>query len=232
MFRAASLPSPRHGARSGATSPSTSSRPIGMGVTMALVGAILPTIARRGGLEPARAVGAGRGAVRREPARGVRRPGRAALPRRSWPRPRRRRGVAPAPRSSCPSARGHVAVVAIAFWLSLSFGGPFHLRLWGAMYPARLRGRVVGVLGHGPGRSRGGRRARPAASSPTASAASRRSPSPARRRRDRVFGYVGFAWRPPADPPAPFSARESIRALRERPRLGRSRSPRASTAAG
>src|SRR5207249_8391907 len=39
--------------------------------------------------------------------------------------------------------------ISIVFWLSLSFGGPFHLRLWGAMYPARLRGRVVGVLGMG-----------------------------------------------------------------------------------
>ena len=38
-----------------------------------------------------------------------------------------------------------IVVMAIVFWLSISFGGPFHLRLWGAMYPARLRGRVVGV---------------------------------------------------------------------------------------
>ena len=42
-----------------------------------------------------------------------------------------------------------LVAVSIVFWLSLSFGGPFHLRLWGAMYPARLRGRVVGVLGMG-----------------------------------------------------------------------------------
>ena len=40
-------------------------------------------------------------------------------------------------------------VVAAIFWISLSFGGPFHLRLWGAMYPSRLRGRVVGVIGMG-----------------------------------------------------------------------------------
>ena len=42
-----------------------------------------------------------------------------------------------------------MVAVAIVFWLSLSFGGPFHLRLWGAMYPARLRGRIVGVIGTG-----------------------------------------------------------------------------------
>ena len=39
--------------------------------------------------------------------------------------------------------------VSIVFWLSLSFGGPFHLRLWAVMYPARLVGRVVGVIGMG-----------------------------------------------------------------------------------
>ena len=34
-----------------------------------------------------------------------------------------------------------MVAVAIVFWLSLSLSGPFHLRLWGAMYPSRLRGR-------------------------------------------------------------------------------------------
>jgi hypothetical protein len=44
-----------------------------------------------------------------------------------------------------------LVAVSVVFWLSLSFGGPFHLRLWGAMYPARLRGRVVGVMSFGTG---------------------------------------------------------------------------------
>ena len=39
--------------------------------------------------------------------------------------------------------------MSIAFWLSLSLGGPFHLRLWGSMYPARVRGRIVGFIGSG-----------------------------------------------------------------------------------
>ena len=37
----------------------------------------------------------------------------------------------------------------IVFWVSLSLSSPFQLRLWGAMYPARLRGRIVGSLGMG-----------------------------------------------------------------------------------
>ena len=39
--------------------------------------------------------------------------------------------------------------VSIVFWLSLSLSGPFYLRLWGSMYPARILGRVVGFLGSG-----------------------------------------------------------------------------------
>ena len=120
---------------------------VGMGVTMALVSSILPTVARRGGLEPlglsalaaapfvANLLGAFAGRF------GPRNTAQLALTRGL--------GAAsllvlflvpPAP---------VVVAVAIVFWLSLSFGGPFHLRLWGAMYPARLRGRVVGVLGMG-----------------------------------------------------------------------------------
>jgi nitrate/nitrite transporter NarK len=117
-----------------------------------------------------------------------------------------------------PSAPVMVAV-AIVFWLSLSFGGPFHLRLWGSMYPARLRGRVVGVIGMG----------RAAAGALAAFAGGILA--------DRIggesavavagivgvacaIGYVGFR-ASKAERPMAFSARDSVRALRERPVLGR-----------
>ena len=34
-----------------------------------------------------------------------------------------------------------------AFWLSLALGGPFHVRVWGQIYPAHARGRVLGLFG-------------------------------------------------------------------------------------
>ena len=112
-----------------------------------------------------------------------------------------------------------LVAVSIVFWLSLSFGNPLHLRLWGAMYPARLRGRVVGVLGMG----------RAAAGALAAFGGGVLA--------DRIggesavavagvvglvcaLGYVGLR-AAAAERPAPFSARESVRALRDRPLLGR-----------
>jgi len=109
--------------------------------------------------------------------------------------------------------------VAVVFWLSLSFGNPLHLRLWGAMYPARQRGRVVGVLGMG----------RAAAGALAAFAGGVIA--------DRIggeqavavagligvvcaVGYCGFR-AAAAERPAAFSARESVRALRARPLLSK-----------
>jgi len=117
-----------------------------------------------------------------------------------------------------PSAPVMVAV-AIVFWLSLSFGGPFHLRLWGAMYPARLRGRVVGVIGMG----------RAAAGALAAFAGGILADRIGGESAVAVAGIVGVACAigymglraARADRPMVFSARESIRALRERPVLGR-----------
>ena len=77
---------------------------------------------------------AGRGAVRRQPAGRLRRSVRAAVRRPAGAAPRRRRRVAPARCSSCRTPPVMIAV-AIVFWLSLSFGGPFHLRLWGVDVP-------------------------------------------------------------------------------------------------
>jgi DHA1 family inner membrane transport protein len=190
---------------------------VGMGVTMALINAILPTVARRGGLAP---IGLSALAAAPFVANLL-----GAFAGRFGPRNTAQltllRGAGSASLLLLflvPSAPVIVAV-AIIFWLSLSFGGPFQLRLWGAMYPARLRGRVVGVIGMG----------RAAAGALAAFVGGILA--------DRIggesavavagivgvacaLGYMGFrASR--ADRPMIFSARESIRALRERPYLRR-----------
>ena len=109
--------------------------------------------------------------------------------------------------------------VAVVYWLSLSLGSPFHLRLWGSMYPARVRGRVVGVLGMG--RAAAGALATLAGGIVA----------------DRLGGEVAVALAglvglvtaasygglraPTPQLPPSFSARGSILALRERPVLAR-----------
>jgi MFS family permease len=190
---------------------------VGMGVTMALVNAILPTVARRGGLEPL-----GLSALAAAPfvANLL-----SAFAGRFGPRTTAQltltRGLGAAALLVLflmPPAPVLVAV-SVVFWLSLSFGGPFHLRLWGAMYPARLRGRVVGVLGMGRAAAGalaafgggvladriGGERAVAAAGVMGVLCA---------------IGYVGLR-AATAERPVAFSARDSVRALRERPMLGR-----------
>ncbi len=190
---------------------------VGMGVTMALVNAILPTVARRGGLAPlglsalaaapfvANLLGAFAGRL------GPRSTAQLAVTR----------GIGAASLLVLflvPPGPVLVAV-AVVFWLSLSFGGPFHLRLWGAMYPARLRGRVVGVLGMGRAAAGalaafgggvladriGGQQAVAAAGVIGVACA---------------IGYVGLR-AATADRPPAFSPRESVRALRERPFLAK-----------
>jgi hypothetical protein len=190
---------------------------VGVGVTLALVTTLLPTIARRGGLEPlglaalaaapfiANLLGVWAGRF------GPRSAGQLALIRGF--------GAAALVALVIVPTAGVMIAVSIAIWLSISFGGPFHLRLWGAMYPARLRGRVVGVIG--TGRAAAGAIAALAGGlvadrlgGPTALA---------------IAGIVGIACAvayaglraPSAGPAARFSARDSIRALRERPFLGR-----------
>jgi MFS family permease len=120
---------------------------VGIGVTMALVGAILPTVARRDGLDP---IGLSALAAAPYVANLL-----GAFAGRFGPRNQVQLSVVRGVGSASllvlflvPSAPVVVAV-AIAFWLSLSFGNPFHFRLWGTMYPARIRGRVVGVVGMG-----------------------------------------------------------------------------------
>jgi MFS family permease len=190
---------------------------VGMGVTMALINAILPTVARRGGLAPI-----GLSALAAAPfiANLL-----GAFAGRFGPRNTAQltllRGAGSASLLLLflvPSAPVMVAV-AVVFWLSLSFGGPFHLRLWGAMYPARLRGRVVGVIGMG----------RAAAGALAAFAGGILADRIGGESAVAVAGIVGVACAigymglraSRADRPMVFSARESVRALRERPVLGR-----------
>jgi len=40
-----------------------------------------------------------------------------------------------------------VVLVALLLWFSLSFGGPFHIQLWGRIYPPEARGRIFGLFG-------------------------------------------------------------------------------------
>ncbi len=190
---------------------------VGLGVTMALVNAILPTVARRGGLAPlglsalaaapyiANLLGVFAGRF------GPRTPAQLTLIRGVG-------SVALLALFLVPPAVVMVAV-AIIYWLSHSLGGPFHLRLWGAMYPARLRGRVVGVLGMG----------RAAAGALAAFGGGVLADRIGGERAVAVAGVIGVACAlgyaglraGTAERPVAFSARESIRALRERPLLSR-----------
>lgn len=190
---------------------------VGVGVTMALISALLPTIARRGGLEPlglsalaaapfvANFLGAFAGRL------GPRSPRELSLIRGVGATSLVLLFIAPTPVV--------MVLVAVLFWLSVSFGGPFHLRLWGAMYPSRLRGRVVGVIGMG----------RAAAGALAAFAGGLLADRLGGPTAVAIAGVIGIACalaygglRAASDDRAPrFSARDSLRALRERPVLAR-----------
>jgi len=190
---------------------------IGVGVTMALINALLPTIARRGGLEPlglsalaaapfiANFLGAFAGRF------GPRSTGELSLIRGLGAASLVVLFVAPTP--------AVMIVVAILFWLSISFGGPFHLRLWGSMYPARVRGRVVGLIGMG-------RAAAGALAAFSGGLIADHIGGPTAVAIAGLLGvacalaYGGLRSRSNERSPA-FSARDSIRALRERPVLAR-----------
>ena len=190
---------------------------IGIGVTMALINAILPTVARRGGLAP---IGLSALAAAPFVANLL-----GAFAGRFGPRSTAQLALLRGAGSASllllflvPTAPVMVAV-AIVFWLSLSFGGPFHLRLWGSMYPARLRGRVVGVIGMG----------RAAAGALAAFAGGILADRIGGVNAVAIAGIVGLACAigytglraARTERPVGFSARDSVRALRERPALGR-----------
>ena len=189
----------------------------GVGLSMALVTALLPTIARRGGLEPL-----GLSALAAAPfvANLL-----SAFAGRFGPRSSAQlaliRGIGAASLLLVfvvPVAPVMIAV-AFVFWMSLSFGGPFHLRLWGAMYPARLVGRVVGFIGMG-------RAAAGALAAFVGGVVADRLGGPSAVAIAGAVGvacalaYAGLRARSAERPPS-YSARGSIRALRERPLLGK-----------
>lgn len=194
---------------------------IGLGISGAMVGTFLPTIARRGGLEPL-----GLAALAAAPflANLL-----SAFAGRLGPRSTRHlallRGVGAGSLFAIAVLPTPAVIIAasLVFWMSVTFGGPFHIRLWGLIYPGRMRGRVVGFLGTG----------RSAAAMLAALAGGLLA--------DRIggptavglggllgaacaLGYAGLrasaSASASATPPA-YSARDSIRAIDERPLLGR-----------
>lgn len=190
---------------------------LGVGATGALVMALLPAIARRAGVEPlglaalvatpfiANLLSAFAGRVGpRSPAQlaGLRAAGAGCLLLLL---------VAPLPPG--------MLVIALVYMLSISFSNPFQLRLWGAMYPARFVGRALGVLGMS-------RAAAGALAALVGGLAADRLGVPVAIAAIGSFGmvtalaYAGLRSGSSGSLPR-FSARESIRALRERPALSR-----------
>ncbi|MEX1172154.1 MAG: MFS transporter [Chloroflexota bacterium] len=190
---------------------------VGLGVTLAMVTALLPTIARRGGLEPiglaalaaapfvANLLGAFAGRF------GPRTPAQLALLRGVGAASLLLLFVAPTPPV--------MIAVTLVFWLSLSFGSPFHLRLWSVIYPARVVGRMVGVIGTG-------RAAATAIAAFGGGLLADRLGGPEAVAIAGVVGlacagaYAGLRAKSAERSPA-FSARDSIRALRDLPILSR-----------
>jgi MFS family permease len=117
----------------------------GVGVTLALVGSILPSVARKEGLDPIGLAALGAAPFLANLLSG--------FSGRVGPRSHRQTGVVRAAGAALllvllvTSAPVVLILAALGFWISLSISAPFQLRLWGAMYPSRLRGRVVGAVG-------------------------------------------------------------------------------------
>jgi MFS family permease len=190
---------------------------IGVGVSVALVTTLLPTIARRGGLDPI-----GLAALAAAPfiANLL-----GAFAGRFGPRSRRQlalirgAGAASLLVLALFAAAPVMIAVSIVFWLSLSLSGPFYLRLWGSMYPARILGRVVGFLGSG----------RAAAAAVAALVGGLLADQLGGEQAVALAGLVGLVCAlayaglrsPDTERPPVFSARDSFRALRERPVLTR-----------
>jgi MFS family permease len=118
---------------------------VGGGVTLAVVGGLLPSIARQAGLVPlgiallasapylGNLLSALSGRIGPQGTRGfagLRVTGALLLV-----------AVALAPNPAL------IVLVVGLFWLAWAFGVPYQSRLWGAMYPADIRGRAIGILG-------------------------------------------------------------------------------------
>ena len=148
---------------------------LSIGLTTAVAGGLVPTIARQGGLAPI-----GLAVMAAAPFLGNL---LSAFAGRVGPQGIRGYAVLRVAGASLLVAVGLapnaalIVVAVCAFQLFLSFGTPFQTRLWGSMYPGEVRGRVIGILGTA--------RARPPLSGPLRSASSptgwaSRSPSSSR----------------------------------------------------
>lgn len=190
---------------------------LGLGATVALVTALLPTIARQSGVEPIglAALGAAPFIANLLSAfagrYGPNTPRRMALLRGAGAASLVVVLLVPTP----PVMIG----VALVYWLSLSFSTPFQLRLWGVLYPSRLRGRIVGVLGMaraamGAAAALGGGIVADRLGGPTAVALAGALGLVA------SSAYAGLRAGAASGAPA-FSAGDALRALRSRPVLRR-----------
>lgn len=190
---------------------------IGYGVSGALVSTLLPTIARRGGLEPL-----GLAALSAAPFLTNL---LSVFAGRLGPRSTRQfaflRGIGAGSLVALAFVPGSLIIIGVAFvfWFSISFSSPFQLRFWGASYPGRMRGRVIGFLGTG-------RAAAAGVAAVVGGVLADRLGGPTAVALGGVvglicsLGYVGFRTSASAAPIA-YSARESIRAMRARPMLQR-----------
>jgi MFS family permease len=120
---------------------------VGIGSSMAVVGAMLPAVARQGGLGPLGLAGlaalpflasllsllAGRV--------GPQSPGRLALIRAAGSAGLILVLLVPQPL--------FIALATFGFWAAMSLGGPLQQRLWTTMYPTARRGRLIGIIGSG-----------------------------------------------------------------------------------
>jgi MFS family permease len=190
---------------------------IGYGVSGALVSSLLPTIARRGGLEPL-----GLAALSAAPfLTNLLSVFAGQLGPRSTRQFAALRAIGAGSLAGLLFLPGAPVIVAVAFvfWISVSFSSPFQLRLWGATYPGRMRGRVVGFLGTG-------RAAAAGIAALTGGVLADRLGGPTAVALAGFVGamcalaYAGFRASPAAAPLA-YSARESLRAMRARPTLQR-----------
>ena len=190
---------------------------IGYGVSGALVSTLLPTIARRGGLEPL-----GLAVLSAAPFLTNL---LSVFAGRLGPQSTRQfallRGIGAGSLVVLMFVPGATVIVAVAFvfWISISFSSPFQLRFWGATYPGRMRGRVIGFLGTGRAAAAGvaalgGGILADQLGGPTAVALAGIVGAVC------ALAYAGFRASSSAAPLA-YSAWESIRAMRARPMLQR-----------
>lgn len=190
---------------------------IGHGVSATLVLSFLPTIARRAGLDPL-----GLAALTATPFIAAL---LSVFAGRLGPRSTHQlalaRGVGAGSLVTLPLLPIPSVIIAatLVFWICVTFSTPFQLRLWGAMSPARMRGRVVGFLGTG----------RAAASVLAALAGALAADRLGGPTAVAISGIVGAACAlayaglrvSAASMPPDYSPHQSIRAILERPTLRR-----------